>query len=90
MGKTRSLSDRLRTRTYVQTDTSPLVVAVGRQTRRPTLLETHEVESCFIYLNLLSIAALKVKGGNKNRAAASIGNLENCILLKGGAVNPTS
>ena len=65
MGKTRSLSDRLRTRTYVQTDTSRLVVAVGRQTRGPTLLETHEVESCLIYLNLLSIAVLKKKGESK-------------------------
>ena len=63
LGKTRSLSDRLRARTYVQTNTSRLVVTVGGQTRRPTLLKTREVESCFIYLSLLSIAVLKKEKG---------------------------
>ena len=82
LGKTRSLSDGLWIRIYVQTDTSWLVVTGERQTRRPTLLETHEVESCFIYLSLPSVAALESKEMKVNRTAASIESLWKLHLLR--------
>ena len=59
--KTRSLSDRLRTRTYVQTNTSRLVVTVMRQTRRPTYWRRMKWKAVWFYLNLLSVAVLKEK-----------------------------
>ena len=52
--KIRSPSDRLWTRTYVQTVTSRLVVTMRRQTRRPTYWRCMKWEAVLIYLNFIA------------------------------------